>query len=221
MPEILDLPTVRLTHQVAFPRRFRRDAGTSLVGVPQRVGPGIKIWEVEIGLAPDWEPSRIKAFEAFIARLDSSTIVRLPLFDAYGYGAARSPGQQAWSDGTWFSDGTGWLAPGVATMVVAQGVAAGSNALWTRLTDPVIPTLTVGDYFSHDGFLYQVTGRTADGWVRFAPNARRAIPVGAVLQTSPPQFCGYPEGDDFGRRGRDLLSHAPAITLSFTEAFDR
>ena len=219
---IINLPAVRLTRQRVFPARTCRDAGTSLVGVQQRIGTGIKIWELEIGIAPDWEPARIKAFEAFIAGLTCSDIVRVPLNDMWGYDSVRSPKQEPFSDGTWFSDGTGWITSGTEPLVVTTGVNAGGNVLTVDVTAPPnIPNLSLGDYFSHNGFLYCVTGRTSGGWVKFAPNARRPIAVGDVLDTDPAYFCGYPVGDDFGSRGRDIISIAPAITLSFVEAFDR
>lgn len=221
--EILDLPPVRLIRQTVFLRRQCRTAGTSLIGVPHRVGNGIKRWEVGIEIAPDWESPRIKEFEAFVSRLDCSTIIRLPVFDAFGYDAARSPAQQAWSDGTWWNDGYGWVDdnPPVSPIVVTTGAAAGASQLNINVTAPKIPGFHKGDYFSHDGFLYHVIGRTDDGWVRFAPAARRAIPVGATLKTDPAVFYAYPNGDDFGQRGRGLLSIAPSISLNFVEAFDR
>ena len=222
MPEILDLPSVRVTHQTVFLRRICRSAGRSLIGIPQRVGAGLSQWEVEIGIGQDHDAARVRAFEAFVSRLDCTTIVRMAIFDAWRYGAARSPAQQPFSDGTWFSDGTGFALPFVAPLEVTTAAAAGENTLWVDLTDPVIPPLESGDYFSVDGFLYQVTGRTGAGWVKFAPRARKAIPVGTILQTDPPVFYGYPTGDDFGSRGRGgPLSLAPEISLTFTEAFDR
>lgn len=225
MALIVDLPLVRLTHQVLFPRRHCRTAGMSIVGIPQRVGSGVKIWEVEIGIGTDYEPERIKAFEAFLAGLTCETIVRIPLYDLYGYGSGYpTPGSmEPWADGTWFSDGTGWVNSNnvVNGVRVTTGVAAGGNSLLLKLTAPNVPPLKRGDYFSHNGFIYCVQTSAANGTITFAPRARRAIPDGSAVETKPLMFYGRPDGDDFGRRGRDIISMAPAITLSFVEAFDR
>lgn len=221
MAVIKDLPLVRLTHQSMFPRRRCRSAGTSLIGVPQSVGSGIKIWECDLGIAPDFEQKRIKAFEAFIAGLLCSDIVRIPIYDLYGYGPDFSPAMAPFSDGTFFSDGTGFALAYVAPLEVVTDAVAGATQIFVKVTEPSIPNLRIGDAFSVDGFFYVVTQSTSAGSVRFGPPLRRAVNSGTVLQTDPPYFYGKPSGETFGQRGRGPNSIAPSITLPFIEAFDR
>lgn len=222
MATLVDPPLVRLTHQIIYPRRYCRDAGTSIIGVPQRVGNGIKIWEAELGIAPDFEPDRIKDFEAFVAELTCDTIVRIPIYDFYGYGAGYLIGEQEpWADGTFWSDGTGWISDPNSGhgLMVLTGAAVGGSSIQLDLKGH--PNLSRGDYFSVDGFVYIVTSSGAAGNIQFAPRARRAILAGSAIETAPVTFYGKPTGEDFGRRGRGPNSIAPAMSLSFVEAFDR
>ena len=60
------------------------------------------------------------------------------------------------------------------------------STLRTDFANPTRPRLRPGDYFSVEGRLYAVQNSSQDGWVRFEPPARQAIPAGAVLQTDAP-----------------------------------
>lgn len=227
MVEIVQWPCdlLRLTSSQVFLRNTSRVAGASLAGVDQIISAGAQVWEITLGIGPDFEQDRIKEIEAKITLMDGRTnIAALCVFDAFAYDGTASPRQWPFTDGTWFSDGTGFADPGagVEPLVVAANVAADDESLTVVLTDPVRPHLRIGDLFSVAGFLYRVVDRNVGaGTVRFRPRARQAIPAGTILQTAKPTIYARFASDDQGARARGMLSIAEPITLTFVEAFDR
>ena len=224
MVAVIEWPAdlLRLTTADLFLVHADRSAGRSLVGVEQTVSPGYAVWSVRFVVGLEWQPARIKQFEALVAQMQGRrNIGAWPIFDAYAYDADRAPLQQAWSDGTFFTDGTG-LTDEVAVqpMVTTAAAAAGAVSITVGLTTPVRPRFEVGDMFSIDGFLHRVTSATAGGAVGFLPALRRAVPSGTVLQTAPAIFYGRFETVHEGRRPRDLLSHGTEIAIALVEAFD-
>lgn len=226
MTEIVDWPCslVRPMNLTLFLRSNSRSAGMSLAGVEHIVGSGARRWELTLDLPRQFRRDQVREFEATVSRMDGRrNIAALCICDPFRYNARRSPAQQPWSDNTYFSDGYGWVGdnPTVSPIVVSTGAAAGATQLNIKVTEPKIPGFQKGDYFSHDGFLYHVIGRTDEGWVKFAPGARRPIPVGATLLTDPPKFYGRFADDEQGRRAREYLRWGAATSLTFVEAFDR
>lgn len=225
MPTIISPPAgvLRPRDATFFLRWTNRSSGQSLAGHDQIVTTNSAVWQVEYTIAAAFDESRIKAFEAFIRSLHGmANIAALKVCDPYRYGAKVSPLQQQWSDGTWFSDGTGWTdGAAVQPLIVTQAAAAGANTIRVGLTDPVRPALRVGDYFSVNGWLYGVQSSASDGTVTFEPAARASIPVGTTLTTDPPVIYARLSDDDQGKRAREVLRWGASITLSFIEAFDR
>lgn len=227
MVEIIDWPCslLRRTSQSIFLNSITRTSGVSLAGVDQIIDNGARWWEISISLGTYFDQTMIKQFEAKVSRMRGRVnVAALCLFDAYAYDETISPAQHPFSDGTWFSDGTGFTDPaaGIEPLPVAANAAAGATTLLVALTNPARPHLRIGDYFSVNGFLYHVVGRTvATGQVRFEPALRAAIPGGTILETARPTIYARFASDGEGRRARDLLSHSEPITLSFVEAFDR
>lgn len=230
MPELIEWPCelLRLTSCRVFLKHTTRTSGVSLAGTDQIISSGAAHWEVRLSLPVYAEEQMIKDFEAHVSMMRGRlNIADLCLYDRYRYGEQVSPLQDSrfddTDDGAWFDDGTGFLdeSGGVQPMVVEAGSAAGANTLTVGMTEPVRPSFRRGDMFSVNGFLYRVVRRNDQGWVRFEPDAREAIPAGTVLQTDPPRFHGRFATDDEGARARDILSYAAPISLTFVEAFDR
>lgn len=225
MVEIIEWPCdlLRLTYQRLFLQNITRNAGRSLSGQEQIIDAGAQHWQLSLSTTIEWKEDRIKGFEALISEMGGRrNIAAICLSDAYEYGEDIAPQQVRHSDGTWFSDDTGYGdSSGMQPLILTQEAEGGTNQLWTDIGDPRRPGLRVGDLFSVDGFLYRVLRRDDAGWVKFAPPARRAMPAGTRLETSP--VVGYFRfaSDDQGARGRDLLSYGEAVTLDFVEAFDR
>ena len=205
-----------------FPRWTTRTAGRRLSdGQEQIVSPGYCIWQIDYAIPATFDGEMVRKFEVFIRELRGrANIAALTVCDPYRYGAKVSPMQEPWSDGTWFTDGTGFVsaAGGVHPLAVTIPVAAGATTLRTDFANPTRPRLRPGDYFSAEGRLYAVQNSSQDGWVRFEPPARQAIPAGAVLQTDAPVIHARLADDDQGRRARELLRWGAPVTLSFVEA---
>lgn len=226
MAEVIDWPCemMRPLDVSYFIQWVSRDAGASLHGIPQVLTPSVGIWRVDVTIPREFDGTRLKDLEATVSEMRGRfNVANLCICDPYKYGAQISPRQYPFTDGTWFTDGTGFAdsAAGVQPLTVTQAVAAGDSQLSVGLTEPVRPSLRRGDMFSVNGFLYRVVRRNDMGWVRFEPSARRAMPIGTVLQTDPPRFHGRFIDDSQGRRTREMLKWGASITLSFTEAFDR
>ena len=205
-------------------RRTTQSAGRRLSdGQHQLTGRSYGVWDVHYSLPREFDGDRVMRFEALISQLRGrQNILRLPICDPMRYGPMVSPQQQPWSDGTWFSDGTGFLdGTGTHPLLTTAAAAVGATSLFTGVTDPVRPTLRVGDKFSYDDFLYRVVSRTAAGWARFEPELRTAIPSGAQLVTDPAWIKVRLANDGQGVRSREMLRWGSALTVSFTEAFDR
>lgn len=206
--------------------RVSREAGANLFGVPQIVTPNIGVRTVTMDIPADFEEQRVKELEAHIAEMRGRyNMADLAICDPYAFGSQVIPEQAPFSDGTWFSDGTGFsdTSGGAQAVVTRNGnVAAGSNALWFDLDGPPrMKPFRRGDMFSYDGYLYTVVRRSNDGWVKFEPSARTAIPEGSTLQTDPARFYCRFATDDEGQRMRRYLKWGEPFTLRFVEAFDR
>jgi len=201
-----------------------RDAGANLAGVPQIITPNMGIWRVDLTLPREFDGTRVKQFEALVSQMRGRyNVANICICDPYKYGVQVSPRQWPYDDGTWFTDGTGFVDPasGVQQMVLSAAAAVGANQLYVTLTDPVRPSLRVGDMFSANGFLYRVVARNGSGWVKFEPSLRTNINEGSPLVLNPPRFYGRFIDDMQGQRTREMLKWGQQITVSFIEAFDR
>lgn len=207
-----------------FLRPFSRSAGMSLTGNEQVLTSGASRWEVTIDLGQQFDRDIVRQFEVLVGQMQGrKNIASICICDPYKYGAKRAPLQQPWNDGTYFSDGTGWIAPsgGVQPLVVSAGCAAGATTITVGLTNPTRPAPEPGDYFSTSGWLYRVVSVTSGGIVTFHPAARRAIAAGVALATDPPRIYAHFADDDQGRRMRKFGRWGADLSLTFVEAFDR
>lgn len=205
-----------------FLRWTSRTAGRRLSdGQEQIVSPGYATWQIDYALPTTFDGDMMRQFEVFIRELRGrSNAAALTVCDPYRYGSRVSPLQQPWSDGTWFSDNTGFIAPGSSThpLVVTIPVAVGATTLRTDFFNPTRPRLRADDFFSVAGRLYAVQNSTQDGWVRFEPPAREVIPAGATLKTDAAVIHARLADDDQGKRAREMLRWGAPVTLSFEEA---
>lgn len=201
-----------------------RDAGANIFGVPQVVTPSMGVWQVDLNLGRETDATTLKRFEAYVSQMRGRyNVASIPICDPYKYGHSVSPKQWPFSDGTWFTDGTGFADSGnaIEPLVLTADVTAGDTQLYVDLANPVKPSLRVGDMFSIYGYLYRVIARNSAGWVQFEPPARRNVATGVPLTLNPPRFYGRFADDNQGRRMRERLRFGQEITLSFVEAFDR
>lgn len=204
-----------------FPRPQSRSAGLSLGGVEQIASPATTIWTVSLSLPTAKTPAIARQFFGLVAAMQGrQNIARIPVKDHLGYVEAYSPLQTPFDDGTYFDDDTGFIADGVQPVVTSSAVAIGGTSVNMALTNPVRPALTAGQRFSHDDFLYIVTG-VSGATVSFQPAARAAIASGQTLLTDPPYIKARFASDDEGRRALEYGLRAAPITLNFIEAFDR
>lgn len=199
-----------------------RGAGVGISGHEQVISSGTGVWRFVFALAIEPSPDRLRRFEALVSRMRGrlNTAV-IPLYDAYAYNASVSPLQEPYSDGTYHTDGTGWISgTTVHPLIVTAAALAGGTQITVGLTVPTRPALRVGDLFSHNGFTYRVVSRTG-GVTQFEPPARAAIPIGATIGTAPVTIRAKFATDGEGERARGLLSYGEPITMTFVEDFDR
>jgi hypothetical protein len=222
--EVIQWPRELLRHLSAtYFLRFRsRSAGRALSGQEQIVSSGTASWEIRLDLSRQMNSRLMKEFDGYVAAMNGrANIAEFGVCDPFRYGERVSPAQRPFSDGTWFSDGTGHMVAGSEPLIISQAANRGDTTLHVSLTNPVRPGFRVGDEFSYDYFLYRVTGSGGDGLVQFEPRLRTDIPVGAMLITDPPVIRARFASDDEGQRARELLRYGAAISLNFVEAFDR
>ncbi len=202
-------------------RTATRSAGVSLAGVEQIVDPGTRRWEITYDIGNEFNGQTLRAFEALVRRMwGRRSVAAIPICDPYRYGSDVSPEQEPWSDGAWFSDGTGFLGDESHPLYATEALEAGATTLTQDLANPPRPGLRVGDFFSFDGFLYavdEVDGAT----IVFSPELRRDVPAGTRIVTDPAVFYGRFARDDEGVRTREYLRWGKPVTVTFVEAFDR
>lgn len=226
MATIIDWPcdVIRPVNMSLHLRTFDRTAGVSLTGSEQVVAAPVKRWELTLDIPRDFEIRRSRELEALVMQMEGrKNVANLCICDPFRYEGVPGRGSEPWADGTYFTDGTGWIdgdkdSQGVE---VKTGCAAGATSMALNITDPVQPRMLAGQLFSYNGFLYRVYSNAGGGVINFMPAARRPIPTGAFLETNPPRFYARFASADHGVRTREYLKWGGALSLSFVEAFDR
>jgi hypothetical protein len=127
-------------------------------------------------------------------------------------------GAQSFSDGSFFSDGTGFALPDGADPTLSDDLAAGVTQV--TIDTYMGKALQVGDRFSIDGFLYEVEDNN-DGVIDFAPPLRTAASSGDVVKISQPEIVVRLAQDDGWRPFLDMGFTSREMTVSVVEAFDR
>jgi len=197
-------------------------------------GPQVQTWMAKLNyptmLAKKWRP-----LQAFITRLRGiNGLVRMidyqrmyPYYDAFKVKQT----EQAWTDGTFFSDGRGWsegfLPPSVtvdeaalegATSIVLRGLPANLAAIFAGDLGEVRPAGVAANH----GHLYEITTdatTNSDGKVRvyFEPALRKKVAAGDmwVMRCASSVFNLSSDSEGIMARGE---SGEAAIGISLTEA---
>ncbi|TRD21914.1 hypothetical protein [Palleronia caenipelagi] len=222
---VVSWPSELLRHLDAqyFPRFYNRSAGRALNGREQIIGTGNAIWDVMLSIPRDFDSRRVKQFEAAVASMNGrANVTDFAICSPDRFDHSVSPLQTPHSDGTWFEDGFGYAEDkGVHPVTFTADAPAGSNVLTQDLTDPVRPSLRVGDEFSHQKFLHRVTAHLSGGRIRIEPSLRVGIAAGEPVAVDPPVIRLRFASDDEGRRTREYLRYGAPVDLRFVEVFDR
>ena len=214
----------RLTRSMFHIGWESRSAGRGLSGHEQIISSGVGRWSFRFLLKLEDDRNRLKRFEALVAqmrgRLNSATI---PILDQWGYDELVSPRTDAFSDGFYFDDGTGFTVPGfgINNFTVVGLTPAGSDVLTVAKRVPAQPWLRIGDRFSRTGWIHTVVRTNNAGWNRIEPPLRENFPDGGPIFTNPPMARVKFATDDEGQRARVIRGLGEAIELNFVEDFDR
>ena len=211
----------RVSSHSWFLQSFSRQGQPDLSGRTQIVTTGDQIWSLQFDLQLDGDADRVRKFYSFVDQMNGmANIAQFDVCDSLGYDERIAPKQESFSTGEFFSTGYGFVGTGTEPVVASAVSAAGATTITMTMTDPVRTPFRVGDMFSHNYFLYRVTGQTG-GVVSFLPALRAAVAVDDVLATTPPIVRMRFASDQEGRATRTSRSHRAPLSLSFTEAFDR
>lgn len=124
-----------------------------------------------------------------------------------------------YSDGTNFSDGTGFALPSSGNPIARRSAPAGSSVI--RLDGFIGMALIPGAYFSVNDFLYRVAENLGGGAISFNPPLRQSISRGDVVEVNNPRIQVRLASDGEGRRPFGLLNISEGMSVSVTEAFTR
>lgn len=204
-----------------------RSAGTGMsTGVEQIVGVNAGSWSLRLDFGMQNDPVKIKQFEALVSRMRGrQNIASICICDPFKYDASVAPLQYPYSDGTWHTDGTGFIdsdSDEVQPIVSTNNVPMGGGQFYYSHWNPHRSAMRVGDLFTHENFLYRVTvSGPDDNNFRFEPPARRPMPVGTQIITTPLRAYFRFATDGEGERARERLRFGSDVSLQFVEAFDR
>lgn len=127
-------------------------------------------------------------------------------------------GSITYSDGTGFSDGSGFALPDGADDVLMSDLGVGSVNV--ELSSFIGRNLAVGDRFSILSHLYEVE-ENDDGNVKFAPPVRAHAPAGTVVRVSEPHVDLRLMSNDDWDVFVNLGVYSEPMTVNVVEAFDR
>lgn len=174
---------------------------------------------------PDMRPREHRRVQGWLTRLRGMIgLVRMvdyhrmrPAYDQFDV----RPGAQSWSDGTWFSDSSGWVDGYLPPAIVAAETAdEGACSLVVSGLPPSLPRpLGLGDLFevrpngipANHGHLYEVVQDArsdADGRARltFEPPLRRGVAAGDMIVLRYPSSVFRLASDGEGVMSRRLSS---------------
>jgi len=224
--QIIEWPSslLRVASHSYFLGANSRQGDRDLSGRVQIISTGDQIWSLQMTIALDDDPARIREFDAYVAMMEGmGNIAEFGVKDTLNYDHRVAPLQYPFSDGEYFSDDTGFIdgdATDVQPLIATEIAASGAKLVTVATSNPAITSLRVGDMFSHNYFLHRVTAWDA-GDVSFLPALRTAVAVDDVLGTSPPVVRMRFASDGEGRATRTINNHRGALTLNFIEVFDR
>lgn len=212
---------LRVSSHSYFLMPNNRQGQADLAGRVQVTATGDQIWSLQMTLALDGDPDRVRMFDSYVDQMNGmANIAEFGVKDALAYDEVFSPAQQPFSTGEFFSTGYGFTDEGVQGTTATAAAVDGDKSVTVRTTGPTREPFRVGDMFSHNYFLHRVTGQSG-GVVSFLPALRSDIDISDDLLTSPPvvrmRFASAGEG----RATRTRETHRASVTLNFVEAFQR
>lgn len=237
MPTIYEWPTDWYSVSRASFRLQARSQVTprTFIGGKSVYGPHAQIWVATITLAPqDWDAAG-QWMAAFFSRLDGQAgLMR------FGDPARRKPqfnrltpgGSQAWSDSTFFNDGTGW-ASGLVPEVAYAAAAAKRGDNYLQIGGLQVSTSRVlrrGDLFelrpngiaTETPNLYEVqfdgtTNASGATGIEIRPRLRQDIAAGDMVVLTEPRSVFRLVDDDQGapELGREVIAD---IAFNLVEA---
>lgn len=204
-------------HLQSFSRQGQPDLSSQI----QVKTTGDQIWSLEMTLALDGDPDRVRMFDSYVDQMNGmANIAEFGVKDCLAYDERIAPKQEPFSTDEYFSTGYGFLGEGVQPVTATATAAAGLKAVTIATTEPIRTHLRAGDMFSHDYFLHRVTSQSG-GTLNFLPALRSAVAIDDVLATTPPTVRMRFASDGEGRTTRTKETHRASVTLNFVEAFQR
>lgn len=192
-------------------------AASPLRGSRRVMSPLVEVWTCSFAMPSD---RRWPEVDAFVANLDAGmhTVRMFDHMRRYPRGVAggyNSSSPETWSDGTLWSDNTGWLSGAMAGAAHASA-AAGAKALTiSGLVASQARSFASGDLIEVGGYAYMIVGDTpsdASGraTVAIRPALRTAVVAGDVVKlafaTSPFQIIADDYAADRTMFGRGSVS---------------
>lgn len=129
-----------------------------------------------------------------------------------------SEGFTRYSDGTTFSDGTGFALPDYGDPVFRSAAPVGATRVF--LDGYLGRHVSVGAHFTVNGFLYRVASNS-DGDLRINPPLREAVTVGTTALINNPSVVVRLQSADGLRVTENHNRITPPISFDVIEAFDR
>lgn len=187
-------------------------------------GPHRQIWRLEMQLAPQ-EAHVWKPIGAFFSRLGGQAgLVRI-CFDPRNrpqYTIAASLGEEAFSDSTYFTDGTGFVTGGLPAFVhaAAAAVRGATTMVFGGLPVSITAALRPGDLFEirrggaadetpslHEIVTYGNTNADGESGIEFRPPLRKGVAAGDQIVLNDPTCVMRAIDDEQGIIDVDNATH--------------
>lgn len=228
MASIFDWPQELKNHGMNMPylEGTAASAGVSLFGQSRKVAGDAGRWRYKLQTMiwrkrPGETADKVLAFRALMAKTNGTLgAIRVPFFDAsnvYTANGNYAPAQQPFSDGTLFTDGTGWVNSEVGFSALANA-AQGATSLqgtWPNLLQPA-----AGQWFSDGNYAYQISGifpLVGNGFrVSFVPRLRASITAGQILSLNK-IYCIMQLQNEDAQHASMSLAQVAQIELDFAE----
>lgn len=232
---MIDWPTDLVTFATEswFLQGAAVSGGRGLDGREQVVFRENRYWSASLSMNPLWKDK----IPPFLAKIDEikgrSQVFRLPVCNIYapkygtpdsefyaqlGYTPSQiSQGFLTHSDGTPFSDGTGYDLPPNAAATASAGASAGGTSIASGGIASIFPP---GTYFSINDFLYRVSS-VSGGLVHFNPPLREDVLAGATIESNSPTIQVRMASDNDARLFVDYHRWSRGPSMNVVEVFDR
>lgn len=224
-----------LTAQNFYLRGEAGSFGRGLDGRSQIMAQENRIWVGELRVGTLFTDERILAMRSLGTRLNGrQNTLRIPVYNTgtlrfngdlnafyaeIGYtGQVLADGFIRFSDGSTFSDGSGFALDSTAEPKALANASAGETEL--RLSGVIAARLAIGARFSINDFLYEVTDNN-DGRVNFAPPLRTDVAQGDQIEVSQPYVQMRLQSSDGWEAFVDYGRKVTPATIALEEAFAR